>query len=182
MLKKRDMGQYYHPIIVTTKEKMEFNPHLYGEGLKITEHSSFSTPMVGLVMQYIHDRKKDSPRLVWMGDYGEVMRFGNGKSWQEARWTSNPPEVPDIKKIEPYRYIINLDKDEFADLVKCRERGDTHPLPILTANGNGKGGGDYSGTHMELVGSWAGDHISVSDDRNDIAGKKEIEAYFNEDE
>ena len=175
------MGQYYHPIIITDKEKLEFNPHRYGEGLKITDHSSFNTLMVGLVMQYIHEKKRNSPRLVWMGDYGEVMRFGTGKSWVETRFTSNPPDVPDIK-IESYRYIINLDKDEYVDLVKCRERGDIHPLPLLTANGNGRGGGDYFGARMEFVGSWAGDHISVSDDRNDIAGKKEIEAYFNEDE
>lgn len=176
------MGQYYHPIIITNKEKLEFNPHLYGEGLKITEHSSFSTPMVGLVMQHIHDKKKNSPRLVWMGDYGEVMRFGTGNTWQEARYSSNPPDVPDIKKIESYRYIINLDKDEYVDLVRCREHGDTHPLPILTANGIGKGGGDYAGSHMELVGTWAGDRLSVSNNAKDIYGKRETEAYFNEDE
>lgn len=176
------MGQYYHPIIITDKEKLEFNPHRYGEGLKITEHSSFNTSMVGLVMQYIHDKKRNSPRLVWMGDYGEVMRFGTGNTWQEARYSSNPPDVPNIKKIESYRYIINLDKDEYVDLVRCREHGDTHPLPILTANGIGKGGGDYAGTHMELVGAWAGDRLSVSNDGKDIRGKRETEAYFTENE
>ena len=30
-----------------------------------------------------------------------------------------------------------------------------HPLPLLTCIGNGKGGGDYHGTFMERVGSWA---------------------------
>ena len=30
-----------------------------------------------------------------------------------------------------------------------------HPLPLLTAEGNGRGGGDYHGTNMEMVGAWA---------------------------
>lgn len=30
-----------------------------------------------------------------------------------------------------------------------------HPIPLLTALGNGKGGGDYEGTCMEWIGKWA---------------------------
>lgn len=30
-----------------------------------------------------------------------------------------------------------------------------HPIPLLTALGNGKGGGDYSGSCMEWIGKWA---------------------------
>ena len=37
-----------------------------------------------------------------------------------------------------------------------------HPLALLTAEGNGRGGGDYEGTNMELIGSWSRDFISVS--------------------
>ena len=36
-----------------------------------------------------------------------------------------------------------------------------HPIPILTAIGNGLGAGDYSGINMDKVGSWAGDLISA---------------------
>jgi hypothetical protein len=36
-----------------------------------------------------------------------------------------------------------------------------HPLPILTAEGNGRGGGDYRGADEDLVGTWARDVISV---------------------
>jgi hypothetical protein len=35
-----------------------------------------------------------------------------------------------------------------------------HPLPLLTAEGNGRGGGDYRG-ESPLIGSWARDVISV---------------------
>jgi len=44
-----------------------------------------------------------------------------------------------------------------------------HPLPLLVCSGNGQGGGDYEGNHMDLVGSWAGDEISIE--------YKEIEQY-----
>jgi hypothetical protein len=35
-----------------------------------------------------------------------------------------------------------------------------HPLPLLTCEGNGRGGGDFRGEH-DLIGSWARDVISV---------------------
>ena len=38
--------------------------------------------------------------------------------------------------------------DDVADFI-------LHPLPLLTCIGNGKGGGDYHGTSMERIGSWA---------------------------
>lgn len=162
------MGQYYHPIIVTKNEALEFNPHIYNESAKITEHSNFSTPMIGLVMQYLYDRRKDNPRLVWQGDYGEPLNVGFGKDNVQVRYHSYPEDVPDLKEVGTYRYIINLDKKEYVDLVKCREMCEFHPLPLLTANGNGRGGGDYLGSDMDLVGSWAGDRIAVANDEGMI--------------
>jgi hypothetical protein len=39
-----------------------------------------------------------------------------------------------------------------------------HPLPLLTCEGNGRGGGDYGGIDRYLVGLWARNRISVSND------------------
>ena len=36
-----------------------------------------------------------------------------------------------------------------------------HPLPLLTCEGNGRGGGDFHGSN-ELIGTWARDVISVA--------------------
>lgn len=83
---------------------------------------------------------------------------------------------PTIKRKDLGRiYGLNLDKKEFVDLnvlpvtdVYKYEGGETvyavEPISLLTAMGNGLGGGDY---HTEdestpYVGSWAGDRISVS--------------------
>ena len=37
-------------------------------------------------------------------------------------------------------------------------------FPLLCADGNGRGGGDYEGTNMELIGSWAFDRIGVANE------------------
>lgn len=39
-----------------------------------------------------------------------------------------------------------------------------HPLPLLTAIGNGLGGGDYYGINTDDVGTWAWNEISVEDE------------------
>jgi hypothetical protein len=39
-----------------------------------------------------------------------------------------------------------------------------HPLPLLTAEGNGRGGGDYRGNYNNLCGIWSRDSISVANE------------------
>ena len=52
-----------------------------------------------------------------------------------------------------YEYIKNNTVDEWC----------LHPLSLLTALGNGKGGGDYHGINEDLIGYWAFDEISFED-------------------
>lgn len=53
-----------------------------------------------------------------------------------------------------------------------------HPLPLLTAEGNGRGGGDYHGAHETLVGSWARDVISI--EKELPVGYTRLEVNFEE--
>lgn len=56
-------------------------------------------------------------------------------------------------------------------------------LTILLAascKGGGRGGGDYDGTHP-LVGSWAGDHVSVTPDADGPEGYADITATLRDD-
>lgn len=178
----RDMGQYFHPIIVTKKEKLEFNPHNFYEGLKLMEHSYFGVPMVEVIMQYLHDKETDKPHLVWMGDYGGPIDIEVNGEHQHIQFSNCVNYAPSIRYYNTYRYIINHDKEEYVDLVKCRENSDVHPLPLLTANGNGQGGGDYLGSDMDLVGSWAGDRIAVVDSLTGKAAKyTELKPNFKEE-
>jgi hypothetical protein len=52
-------------------------------------------------------------------------------------------------------------------------------LPLLTAEGNGRGGGDYRGENENLIGSWARDIISVEMEIPD--GYDELVCEFSRD-
>ena len=55
-----------------------------------------------------------------------------------------------------YKYILNLTKKEYVKIPEYNENEWTiHPLPLLCADGNGRGGGDYQGINMNKVGIWA---------------------------
>ena len=58
--------------------------------------------------------------------------------------------------------FVNRDKKELFILWDCVVDVNgyrVHPLPLLTAEGNGRGGGDYWGSNQRFVGTWARDFI-----------------------
>lgn len=71
-----------------------------------------------------------------------------------------------------YKYILNYDKKCFVRIPKMSNKKDKygyyeltiHPLPLLCADGNQRGGGDYYGSNEELVGLWAYDRIGVGNE------------------
>ena len=65
---------------------------------------------------------------------------------------------------------MNHDKKCYIDLVEyeknnlpCTEDDEWHfhPIPLLTAVGNGRGGGDFSGIGEEDIGCWVSDLLEV---------------------
>ena len=57
-----------------------------------------------------------------------------------------------------------------------------HPLPLLTCEGNGNGGGDYHSEYgKEYVGTWARDLIGCVSTKKDLEGYTEIIPNFKED-
>jgi hypothetical protein len=91
----------------------------------------------------------------------------------------------DYKGVAPLtaKYLVNHDKKEFVNKTKTPKDSDgwkIHPLPLLTCEGNGRGGGDFFVStekkqgNVELIGVWARDKISV------VSKKAEIPKGFTE--
>ena len=170
------MGQYYKPIILAEKEGEDEKilswvySHELGSGLKLMEHSWRKNPFVQAFETLIADNPQ---RVVWAGDYADNepnrKEIHEGKEYLQVE--ANLYDLcEDDTKVSPkarrkeYRYIINHSQNAFVDKRKGIDVDgwQIHPLPLLTCEGNGRGGGDFRGT-SSLVGIWARDYISVSD-------------------
>ena len=164
------MGQYYKPISIDKKQYVY--SHDYGNGLKLMEHSWIGNDFVGVVENLIAEGGAwYGDRIVWAGDYAdeEKNRKSNLFSLTEKETSRIKPEPTETK----YRYVINLDTKEYVDTKKVPlsnvyvdEKGKEwpftiHPLPILTCEGNGRGGGDFP-KKSDLVGIWARNRVTVS--------------------
>ena len=159
------MGQYYYPIILNSDGKIVvwMCAHNYNNGLKLMEHSYLGNNFVstfefGLSPEGPHYKS----RVVWAGDYADKELDQEKNLYQMCdEYTMISPQVKETKM---YRYIINHSKKQFVDKTKVpkQENFTLHPLPLLTCEGNGRGGGDYRG-ESPLIGSWARDIISVDE-------------------
>lgn len=159
------MGQYYKAACLNdfgNKIKGWVYSHDYGSGLKLMEHSwmlnEFVNSVEGLLSKDGDWYKKS---IVWAGDYAD-----NEPNTEEniyglcvERKKIKPPTIEPLT----FRFILNHTKKEFVDKEKvpANDGWRIHPLPLLTCEGNGRGGGDYRGEE-DIVGSWARNEISVS--------------------
>ena len=161
------MGQYYKPCILQDDAKTIkawANSHDYNNGLKLMEHSYIKNTFVGAIEKQLtpHGSWYKS-KIVWAGDYadndeGDVNLYDKA---DESTKFVPPAGVVD----KSYKYLINHSKRLFVNKTKIKSIPDwkgakIHPLPLLTCEGNGRGGGDFKGEH-HLIGSWARDIISV---------------------
>ena len=112
----------------------------------------------------------------------------DGANIQSIAECSAPKLRPNSHRIEDFkilpknktRYLVNHDKKQFVDKTKVpkdSEGWQIHPLPLLTCEGNGRGGGDFH-KDSDLVGSWARDVISVEATKSAIP-KDYTEVIFN---
>jgi len=149
------MGQYYTPCAIIDDKVIEgLHSHRYGIGSKLMEHSWLKNDFVKTVESLIikGGRWFGKP-LIWAGDYADSGIYDKA---QEIK-------VKASKK--HYRYLLNHTKKVYIDKnkIEADKKGwKIHPLPLLTSEGNGQGGGDYKGTEMEAIGTWRGDIIEAS--------------------
>ena len=146
---------------------------------KLMEHSYVDNQFVDAITEELI--KNGSAQIAWVGDYAEL-----SKEYKKYNpWNRNGRVIkyttPAVDHVLSGKYIVNLTKKQyinFDEYYKANQWKETwtdgegvkhesiwcvHPLPILTACGNGLGGGDYRGSCMGIVGAWAFDEIKIVD-------------------
>jgi hypothetical protein len=168
------MGQYYKVIFLAdTKYEKEIIrfwicPGSYKNGMKLMEHSYFNNSLLNAVQDLLSPNGAFyKSRIIWAGDYadGEPSTGQNLYHMAEAKEAAYFQSTNNIE----YRmnsYLVNHTKKEYVDMKKLSygENLIVHPLPLLVAEGNGRGGGDYSGNNEEMCGRWARDIISFEEE------------------
>lgn len=157
------MGQYYKPTLKPKGGRVWkcFNPWDFNNGVKLMEHSYIGNAVTNYVKNLI---LRTPMRLVWAGDYADDEK-GKDKNLYFLFEAKEPKDksVPQ-ESIESMRYLVNHKKKLYVDYSKVEKDEYGYridPMPLLCAEGNGRGGGDYQGSAMNLIGSWARDLISV---------------------
>lgn len=172
------MGQYYRPILTNANGyERVYNRDVDGEYTmaKLMEHSWWLNPFVSTICKKL---LKNPMKVVWVGDYADDADVTNGiekaelarlhkKAWAGKGYGIKKNELFLNDYLMRY-YLVNhtkkiyLDCDEYYN--DCVSDGwCIHPLPLLTAIGNGLGGGDYREDDDWQVGQWANDVISVEE-------------------
>ena len=174
------MGQYYKPLIL--EDKVEGQPekvkvwmysHDYGSGLKLMEHSWMKNDFVQTFERLLSRTGGHyKSRVVWAGDYADEENFtmvdDEGTTYQPNLYSlcDDKKQInPKVQKTIEFPFLVNHTKKVFVDKTKIPADVDgwrIHPLPLLTCEGNGRGGGDYRGEDKnDIIGSWARDVISL---------------------
>jgi hypothetical protein len=165
------MGQYYMPVIKRGNKLRRVYSHDFDNGLKLTEHSYINNDFINVVANDLVD---DPAQLYWCGDYAEVNDFISesmfsriyGYAWERKKKSRTTLEERNINfDWNKDWYYINVTKKEYIKMPKPG-MWIYSPISLLTAIGNGRGGGDYRGGN-QMVGSWAGNKVYLSETKPD---------------
>ena len=175
------MGQYYRPILADSYglNCIVFNRSVDDQYTlaKLMEHSWWLNPFVNAFAELLYNKPS---RLAWVGDYADEpddFNFPNCSAfhvpcYQEV-WGDNVNAIGIASSDFSLdgKFLLNHDTKQFIDLDEYKAASTDkfgwciHPLPLLTAIGNGRGGGDFheGNTGFEFVGIWAWQLISIAD-------------------
>ena len=175
------MGQYYRAIL---GDSFGFNCKVFDrsvEGMytlaKLMEHSWWHNEFVNSFAEKLYNKQK---RVCWVGDYADEpndFKFRNNSAFYTPCYTEvwgNQVEMQSTHLSDftlDDKFLINIDSSEYIDLNRYKEQSQDkdgwiiHPLSLLTAVGNDRGGGDFHEGNIgyEYVGIWAWNLISIRD-------------------
>lgn len=187
------MGQYYKLAFKHNDEEVVFNDRCVGEHgyimAKLLEHSWMNHPLMVAVAREMY---KNPMRLIWCGDYAEPEEVTDatkgevefGQIWGEDGNTHKFEEAIDEFDYKG-KWFCNHDKrlaiplDKYVKQSSNKDGWCICPFSLLTAIGNGRGGGDYDGENVEKVGEWAWNLISIEDEKPE--GYEEFDIHFKEE-
>lgn len=184
------MGQYYFPVISRVRDTeikgaediiMYTHPNEWDEGLKLMEHSYKGVDMVDFICSVLADNPQ---HLTWAGDYADeidaLQDNLHGFCYEHDEVKHSPKPTDHDNNLSSFPFFLDHDNKQWFDIRNTK--GEIHPLPLLTANSNGLGGGDYySEIGKDFVGSWSGDLIEVRKEPPTDDGWEEIVPQFKEE-
>lgn len=172
------MGQYYKPVLKQDGIIKVFSMDVIGDdgwnGAKLMEHSWWDNSFLRAIGSKLYKKRG---QVSWVGDYSDYDSYKKltRKTFKEVSYSKiwGNEALPE-HSIEPSefrfdnKFICNHTKKKYLDLKYYYEDSDAdgwciNPLSLLTALGNGAGGGDYAGDFEDVVGTWAWDEISIED-------------------
>lgn len=166
------MGQYYRGAVLEktalkrneVKVKFSLCPYQHNNGAKLMEHSYVGNYYVEAYEKELSSRYYGYP-FVWVGDYADD-KFDKFNVYELAYNKVTEVDMTTLCRADrkDWKYLINFDKKMFVRIPEMSENWDIHPLPLLCADGNQRGGGDYYGANEEIVGSWAYDRIGIGNE------------------
>jgi hypothetical protein len=184
------MGQYYKLAIMTADGEIRRNDRKYVDSDyvmgKLLEHGYLHNWLCYSVAKGLENGS--IKRLAWVGDYAEedemreitkgdvsyAMIWGDESVGEDKDYGRAPEIILPLVKRFSYKgkYLLNHTKkvymsfDEYTAAHNAHENAEKgweiSPFTILTAIGNGRGGGDYGGDCQEAVGTWAWDEIGIA--------------------
>lgn len=194
------MGQYYHVILDKGGKRKYYNIQTSAftggnyecyHGLKIMEHSWWGNDFMNCIAKEL----AEGPcRLAWVGDYAEddeCEKFGFKHSdvWGDRdKIKFEKPDAPKDFSLDDYKYLLNRTKGVALDLKAYKEKSESdgwviNPISLLTAIGNGRGGGDYHECYpnFDIVGMWTFDELELVKELPDGDWEIDQDLFFKED-
>lgn len=182
--------------------------HKFDNGLKLMEHSWIGNSFVNAVYALIHDcpckivwmgdyaddmAEEFAEQAGGEGEFNRMYAIAwndQDKNMLRPDYFSGINLIDFITLETKEGYLINHDKKQYLPLQEyIKENGYqdgsssddiwcVNPLSLLTACGNGQGGGDYRGVNSDDVGCWAFNTLEYS--LQLPAGYKRVMFHFNE--
>ena len=179
------MGQYYKAYVENKDGKFVLDSWDYGSGMKLMEHSWLGNDFENAAYTLIDKRPS---KVGWIGDYSQDV--GCDKDLYRFVWSSDENNRSIVLR-RKYKdgYLINhtkkeyVDLEEYTDLARNKSGWVTNPLSLLTAIGNGLGGGDYHDCNQNynLVGIWYMDELEYDGTEHPDYANITADVIFKED-